>query len=383
MRKIHHVGSLPTEVTERGPYLAMDWALGVSGWYAGHADLTGVPCDLDPRWIIDYLDNLEHQPALRLLRTGDSRDYDHMPIYRPGPKRIMNDAVFRMHRIGLLKDVINAYRQLRENHQQHPNRSALGPMPPLRISLPCPIDLALFVFCGKADFRRHAIRTLRGSWLALRNLRHFVKAMVDEVAEINRYAVQQDVTVVWQLEAPSVLYAMNLVPRFLQRYVATVFAELFAGWLARLWDFDLELHLCHGDLGHKAITRGTPLQMVMFLDRLGQLLDQRGVDRPPVHLPFARGDEPARTDAEFYAPLADLDADWTIYAGVVDEHDPRASRIALHHVETQSGRVASAVGPACGLGRRSVADAVDAIEGCVALADVDRPDGVKDSEEQK
>jgi hypothetical protein len=123
--------------------------------------------------------------------------------------------------------------------------------------------------------------------------------------------------------------------------------------------------------------------MVTFLNRLGPLLDHHGVDRPPVHLPFACGDEPARTDVEFYAPLARLQPEWTIYAGVVDEHDPKASRIALHHVETQSGRVATAVATACGLGRRSVADAEDAIEGCVAIADVDRPGDVKATEEMK
>jgi hypothetical protein len=389
MRKIHHPGSLPPEVTERGPYLAMDWTLATSGWYQGHADLTGVPCDLDPRWIIDYLDRLasteypEPVPALRVLRTGDSHDYDSMPILRPGHKRIMNDAVFTMNRAHELKGVINAYLNLRKNHERSPKRSAPGPVPPLRISLPSPLDLALFVFCGKVDFKRHPVRTARGAWLALKNLRHFTRAMTAEVIEVNLYAAKNDVALLWQLEAPSVLYAMNLAPRPLQGYVASALAELTASVFARTWDFDMELHLCNGDLGHKAITQGTPAQMVTFLNRLGPLLDHHGVDRPPVHLPFAYGDQPPPIEAAYYAPLADLTGEWTIYAGVVDEHNPRASRIALHHVETVTGRVVGAVAPACGLGRRSLTDAEDAIEGCVAIVDVDRPDGVQDSEESK
>lgn len=379
MRPIHLPGSLPPSITAEGPYHAMDWALATSGWYLGHADLTGVPSDLDPRWIIDYLDRLARRSAFRAIRTGDSADYDHMPIYRA--RRAIDAYDVALQRTGELKDVIDAYRELREsNRRGNPRERAhgpLGPMPPLRISLPSPLDLALFVFCGKVDLKRHALRTLRGTWLALKHLRKFGRAMADEVEEINRYAAAEDVTLVWQLEAPSVLYAMNLVPRPLQAGVAHVLAELIASTLARVWDFDMELHLCHGDLGHKAITGGTPEQMVTFLERLGPLLDQHGVDRPPVHLPFARGDQPPRTDAEWYAPLARLGPDWTIYAGVVDEHDPRASRIALHHVETQLGRAVAAVGPACGLGRRSVADAEDAIEGCVALCDADQPEGAK------
>jgi hypothetical protein len=390
MRKIHHVGSLPPEITERGPYLAMDWALATSGWYRGHADLTGVPCDLDPHWIVDYLDRLASEefpipvPALRVLRKGDSHDYDHTPLLRPGRKRIMNDAVFSMERVEALKAVIDDYRQLRENHRQAPHRHSLGPMPPLRISLPSPLDLALIVFCGKVDLKRHAARTARGIWLAVKHFKKFGRAMVNEVTEITRYAFHNDVAIVWQLEAPSVLYAMNLVPRPLQRYVATIFAEITSGTLFRIWDnLGVELHLCSGDLGHKALTQGTPAQMVLFLNRLGPLLDHAGIDRPAVHLPFAYGDQPAPTDAAYYTPLAELTGEWTIYAGVVDEHDAEASWKALHHVEQATGRTVAAVAPACGLGRRSVADAEDAIEGCVALLDVDRAEGVKDSEEEK
>lgn len=383
MRKIHFVGSLPPTVTAEGPYNAMDWALSASGWYQGHVDLTGVPCDLDTRWIINHLDDLGTRPAFRALRTGDSSDYDSMPLYRVARGHTLTAADVSMNRVDSLKAVIDAYRELREDYQQVPNRKALAPVPPLRISLPCPLDLALFVFSGKVDLLRHPLRTLRGSWLALKHLKHFVRAMIDEVAEINVYAAQQDVTILWQLEAPSVLYAMNLVPRFLQPAVVYVLAELIASMLTRVWDFDMELHLCDGDLGHKAITHGTPAQMVMFLNRLGSMLKTRGVELPPVHLPFAFGDQPAPADVACYTPLAHLDSDWIIYAGVVDEHDPKATRIALHHVEQQSHRTAAAVATACGLGRRDQQAAVEAIEAMVMLADVDRADGAEDSEATK
>lgn len=385
MRKIHLPGSLPPSVTEEGPLLGMEWALHTSGWYSGHADLTGVPFDLDPRWIIDYLDGLAERPCFRTLRSGDSSDYDRMPIYRVRKGYVINSpGAVALDRTDQLKAVIDAYVELRKTHERAPKRSSLGPMPPLRISLPSPLDLALFVFCGKVDLKRHPIRTARGAWLAVKHLKKFARAMADEVTEITRYATREDAAITWQLEAPSVLYVINLFPRPLQRYAATILAELISGMLFRIWgSFDLELHLCHGDLGHKALTQGTPEQMVLFLNRLGPLLDHAGIDRPPVHLPFAYGDQPAPVDAAYYAPLAELTGEWTIYAGVVDEHDAEASWKALHHVEQATGRTVAAVAPACGLGRRNVPDAEDAIEGCVALVGVDRAEGVKDSEEAK
>lgn len=388
MRKIHFVGSVPPEITRSGPWHAMDWTLFACGWYQGHADLTGVPCDIDPRWIIDYLDRLasteypEPVPALRVLRAGDSHDYDSMPILRPGRKRIMNDAVFSMQRTGKLKAVIDDYLSLRKAIESGTN-PLHPPLPPLRLSLPSPLDLALFVFCGKADLRHHLARTTRGAWLALKNLRHFIRAMVREVAEINAYAAHRDVTLLWQLEAPSVLYAMNLVPRFLQRPVASVLAELTASAIGRVVDFDMELHLCNGDLGHQAITQGTPAQMVLFLNRLAPLLARHGIDLPPVHLPFAAGGEAPPADPAFYAPLGDLAQPWKIYAGVVDEKNPKATRTALFRVESALGRNVEAVATACGLGRRSVDAAEDAVKACAALADVDRAASAQGSEDAK
>lgn len=414
MRKIHFVGSLPKSITEQGPLEAMAWALDTArawpdteGGSLPEFELTGVPCDLDHRWIIDYLDRLASEeypapvPALRVLRKGDSSDYDHMPILRPGPSRVMNDAVFSMDRVEALKGVIDAYRTIAARNN--------ATLPPLRISLPNPLDLALFVFVGKVDFKRHPLRTLRGTWLALRNLKHFLTAMKTEVSEITRYTdpevtAQRDkiaavfdipenllgtarpsaaaTPIVWQFETPGVLYALQLVPRFLRPALARLLAKQVAHALAMIWYVETEAHLCDGDLDHKNITTPTSAkEMVMFLNPLADELEHRGLPTPPVHLPFAYGDHAPSTDSAFYKPLEQLAAVWRIYAGVVDENDPKASRIALHLVEEHSGRAAEAVACACGLGRREEAAATKAVEATLVIAGADRAPGADTDQE--
>lgn len=386
-RKLHFVGSLPKTVMDQGPYAAMDWAFKHSHAYTGDQQLTGAPGDIDHRWIIDYLDRLvsNEKPALRAIRNGDSADYDTMPILRPGESRVMNSTVFSMNRTAKLKTVIDDYRTLRSRVQGF---SSPDTMPsPLRISLPNPLDLALFVFVGKVDFTRHLLRTLRGTYLALRNLKHFIAAMEAEVIELQEYADAGNgdiedpvdravaVPVVFAFESPGVRYALGLVPRFLRPTLARLLAKQVAHCLGLIWHVDTEVHLCDGDLGHKNIVRTTSMrESVLFLNALASMLEQRGIEVPPVHVPVASGSNPPPTDQEFFEPLADLAESWRLYAGVVDENDLKASRVALHLFETHSNRTAEAVGCACGLGRRTEGEALAAIGAMVDIAGTDRAD---------
>lgn len=412
MRKIHYVGSLPPAITDRGPYLAMDWAIGVArAWPPGAtargiplssttSELTGVPCDLDTRWIIDYLDDLAGRHCFHAIRTGDSADYDSMPIYRIQRGCLPTDREYGMNRTGKLKSVITAYRNLTDNVGTE--------LPPLRISLPNPLDLALFVFVGKVDLKRHPLRTLRGTWLALRNLKHFVTAMRDEVRAVQRYAdpghtamrdqiaetfevpetllgdarpSKQATPLVWQFETPGVLYALNMVPRFLRPTLTRLLAKQVAKALSRIWQTTTELHLCDGDLGHKNITvTDSSAVMVGFLNALGDELLACGMDLPPVHLPFAYGESAPPVDAAFYEPFVQLEHGWKIYAGVVAEDHPEASRVALFHVESHLGRAVEAVACACGLGRRDEDAARRAVEAMIMLTNADRG-GQADDEE--
>jgi hypothetical protein len=385
MRKLHYVGSLPPEITERGPYLAMDWAIGTArAWppdagvdRASHYELTGVPCDFDTRWIIDYLDELGRRPHFCAIRTGDSADYDHMPIYRIMPGIKLSEHSVRIGRVDALMGAIAAYHNLRDT-------VGAKSLPPLRISLPNPLDLALFTFVGKVDLLRHPIRAMRGAWLALRNLKHYLAAMATEVSEVQRYADSPafaKVPLVWQFETPAVLYALQLVPRLLRPALARLLAKQVAYALGLIWDVETELHLCDGDLGHKNIT--TPAsaeEMVMFLNPLVGELEHRGIDLPPAHLPFAYGAHAPSVAREFYEALTRLSERWRVYAGVVDENDPKASRIALHLVEAALGRTVDAVACACGLGRRDKDAATKAVEAMLAVAGADRADQAEEAE---
>jgi methionine synthase II (cobalamin-independent) len=198
---------------------------------------------------------------------------------------------------------------------------------------------------------------------ALRHYGVFRDAVVREVAEAHdRFGDE----LVFQLEAPTVLVGLWSVPDAVRPAVARVLARQVAGVLTRLpADAKVVLHLCYGDLAHISLVRPTSLKpAVLFLNSLAPLL-RRG--RPAVHIPAAFGDQPPPTDDRFYEPLTRLDAEYPLYAGVVDHRDPDVSRTALSLFEAASGRPAEAVSTACGLGREPLAMATRAVAVCRTL----------------
>jgi hypothetical protein len=375
-RQLHYVGSLPAELTDQGPKAAMAWAISIDE-YADEYDRSfdSVPCDIDTRWIIDYLDHLgadtREGHAFRTLRAGDSSNYDQMPIYRVAKGHKLNALDVSMDRYYKLVGVINAYRELR-------SETTDGALPPLQLSLPNPLDLALFVFCGKVDFKRHPIRTLRGAYLALRHLRKFITAAVNDTAKVQAFADNEvystdsgvplpmdgsdaEVPIVWNLESPAVLYALNLVPRWMRPTLAKLLAKQVASFISTLWVPALWLHLCYGNLDDEQVIDPSSMdEVTMFLNPLEVELKAVGAKTPRTHIPAAFGHQPPPLDPAFYEGLARLSDSYDLVAGVVDENNPEASRKALTLFEEAAGRQAVAVATACGLGRHSMADATRA-----------------------
>ncbi|WP_300008813.1 hypothetical protein [Pseudonocardia sp.] len=127
------------------------------------------------------------------------------------------------------------------------------------------------------------------------------------VAEITRIHAAAGDDVLFQLEVPAEHVFVAMAPGPLRPAVA----RLTGGGVAALARRAPEgarfgLHLCLGDLGHKALTRtGDAPPMVSQANAIAR---RWPAGRPLefVHAPLAAGDEPPSLDPAFYAPLSGL-----------------------------------------------------------------------------
>ncbi|GAB3969539.1 hypothetical protein GCM10029978_041030 [Actinoallomurus acanthiterrae] len=341
---MHFVGSLPPDLCG-SPRQAMRW---IADQADGHR-LTALPCDLDSDWIVAYLRDLGERPAFALKRPGEYSGYDDMRSYgvRRGHKLRPSDV--SMNREDRLREILEEFRALRAEDP------ALADVR-LQVSLPNPLDLAIFVFEGRP-------------WRSLRYLPVFAQATVDEVTALTP-EVGQDV--VWHLETPSVLVGMDMAKRLPggRSLAARLLARQVAGLLARLpADAEVILHLCYGNLGNTELLAPRNLgPAVQYLNLLAARLRRRGRPLPPVHLPAAYGANPAPRTEEFYRPLRRLDREWRIIAGIAAATDPGGGVESLGLLEAAADREAYAVATACGLGRHTVEQAEKAVEAMAAAA---------------
>jgi hypothetical protein len=324
VRAVHFVGSLPAVLT--GDHSAtMQWFLD----HTTDTPLTGLPCDPDPRWIIDWLDGLAAIDALEPVRTGASADYDDMPTYRLKRGHWLESDDLSLGRAAHTDAVMATRAQLRDDRD----------FPPHQVSIPNPYDLSLFAFGSPSA--------------AVTHLPVFRQAVLDDVHTIHNQHGNQ---VVFQLETPAVLATLDRTPRplwpaamrALAKQVTRVFAD---GPREATW----RIHLCHGDLGHQPLFALTDLvPAVQFLNALHKQLHRLRIPMPAAHIPMCTGTDAPSVDPRFYRALRHLRRDIDVIAGLVDETHPKDSRTALGQVETELDRPVLAVAAACGHGRRSV-----------------------------
>lgn len=338
-------------------------------WFADHAagnPVTGVPCDLDPDWIIEYLRTREKHDVFEIVAAGDYADYSAFPSYGVRQGRKLQPEHVAMDRVERIGDVVAAWQTLRSE------RPALAGVK-VQISQPNPLDLAMFVFAGAAVSAGLPVgRALRHSGVviaALRNLPVFTEAVLREMTEVQqRYGD----SVVWQVESPLALLSMVKAQQLRSQWaVAPLVAGQLAGFLGRMEAIgaDRVVHLCYGDYQHKSLLSPRDLApAVTLLNHTARRLHKAGVPLPPVHVPCAFGAEPAPLDPGFYAPLRELDPGWRVIAGVASSDPGDESSRARDLFEAAAGRPAYGIATACGLGRCSVAEAEQAAATTVALA---------------
>ncbi|MER7011706.1 hypothetical protein ABT324_09795 [Saccharopolyspora sp. NPDC000359] len=322
-RRVHLVGSLPRSAA---PDVAsgMRWVLDT----VGPDQVRALPCDVDPNWIVGYLLSRAEVPAFEVARPGDASCYADIPVHRvrAGHRLTVDDVA-----LGRPREVAAATRVRRE----------LGATPPVQVSVPSSLDLSIFTV-GVAQMPRvHAV---------------FEQMLVGEVVRIvQRHGPE----VTFQLESPAVLYALQRVPAAARPATARLLAHLLARIItATPRSAQWTLHLCYGDLGHRALFRPAGLRhAVLVINALAARLRTLGHPVPAVHIPMAHGDQPPPASAAAYVPLRDLARGVEVIAGCVDERHPELSARALRHTEAALGQQVAGVAAACGHGRRTAAEA--------------------------
>ncbi len=362
-RFAHYVGSIPAELMT-GDTAVLQWFADRS---AGHP-VTGLPSDLDPDWIIDYLHaRKENSDVLEILNTGGYTDYSDFPSYGVRSGATLEPRHVTMNRIDRITQVVACFDELLASRPELADAK-------LQLSQPNPLDLAMFVFAGAAVSAGFplgpALRRSKHIVAALRYLPVFTTAVLQEIAEAHRRFGDR---VVWQVESPFALLSMVKADSLAARWAAApLVSRQLAGLLSGIHRIGANtvVHLCYGDYQHEALLNPRSLApAVTLLQHTERRLRAQGTPLPAVHIPCAFGSEPAPLNPAFYAPLRRLGPQWRVIAGVVSPESAGNSARALALFEQAAGRTAYGVATACGLGRCDVADARLAADTTAALTD--------------
>ncbi len=290
------------------------------------------------RWVAGTVDAMRALPSLRVARDGDWSGYRRRP-------RLAVRHGHRLRAADIPLGYADAWSHSREAYREL--RPRAGHPVPFQVGLPSPLDLALLAL-GAAGAARH-----RGA---------FLDAAAREVHTISAAA---DHEVVFQVEMPVELALVARAPRAAQRALATRLARGVVALVERSpvgsrWG----LHLCLGDLGHRALATPRDARPATLL--ANALTRTWPADRSLawLHVPLAAGDQPPPLAPGRYAPLRDLSpgAARVLVAGLVHERCSEGQlREVLAVVEDAVGRRVGVAAP-CGLGRRDPATAQELME---------------------
>ncbi|HEY9410349.1 MAG TPA: hypothetical protein VIP77_12275 [Jiangellaceae bacterium] len=324
-RHVHLVGSLPADDAEQ----AMSGAL----------DLVGDRLALLPdgetgerfRWITHIVDSLGDHPDLEVVTKGDWSDYDHISKLRVRRGHRLDGTTLDFGHVKAFEESYPVFTALREQSGR--------PDLTFQVGVPGDLDMALFTL---------------GPIKAFRHRRAFATATLAEIRAIHAQAGD---AVLFQLEVPVELVFVAKMPRPAQKAMAAFLARGLVDLVkpapagARFG-----VHLCVGDLGNKALGKlGNDVGPLVALANAIVSRWPHGRPLEFVHAPFAAGDEPAPTSADFYRPLDGLRLPPQVrfVAGFVHEgQGPAEHEQILRTIESSVGRRVD-VASACGLGRRS------------------------------
>lgn len=339
-RRAHLVGSLPGASELDAMKLAMS-RLGPS-----LATLPDGETGERRNWIISMVEALRHHPDLELVKEGNWSDYDRVPRFRVRPGHRLYGASLDL---GIDRAAFAArsiFLALRAEHEQPGLRFQVG--------IPGDIDLSMFTFgpVGPVRYRRP-----------------FGEALATTMHDIS--ALYGD-DVVYQIEIPAEVVVLTRAPARLRPVLAGRLGRQVAALAqgappgARFG-----LHLCLGDMNHKAFGHLADAELLVQLTNAIVAAWPSGRPLDFVHLPLAEADNPPSADPAFHRPLAGLrlGPEVRVIAGFAhEEQDLAVQRRIRDVIEDAVGRPVD-VSHSCGLGRRTVAQADAALARLADLLD--------------
>lgn len=337
-RFLHLVGSLPADDAD----MAMREALTRFGPH-----LRSVPdgeTGERRHWIIHIIESFRSHPDLQVSTEGDWSDYDRLVRFRVRKGHTLPGESLHLGHVANVEKSQPIFQRLRLEFGR--------PDHVFQVGLPGDLDMALFTL---------------GPLGAFRHRRAFTEATVREIGEISALTANE---VLFQLEVPAELIFVASTPAPARRAMA----GLLASGIARLADRSpagtrFGVHLCLGDLNHKAMVRLRDARPLVLLANAMARRWPAGRSLEYVHAPFAAGERPACLDPAFYRPLRKLALPDTtrFVAGLLHESQGLdEQRQVLAIVEDQVGRAVD-LGAACGLGRRTPEQAAAVMDQASAL----------------
>jgi hypothetical protein len=316
------VGSLPGADAEQ----AMSAALNAVG--GSLTAITDGETGDRSRWLAHLIETFRDHPDLEVAKDGDQSDYQHMLNHRVRRGHRLDPASFDLGYLAAYRESRPVFDRLRDAHRR-PDLS-------FQVGIGGDFDLALFAM---------------GPLGALRHRGVFAAATAREITQIQRDSTGD---VLFQVEIPAeTLFTARSGP------LAPLVARRMAAGVHRLAAVTpagtrYALHLCVGDLGHKAMS--TPRSTTPLVTLANALARRWPADRPleRLHLPLAAGDRPAPHDPRFYQALRDLRLPPEVRLAAGFLHESRTideQRALLAVIERAVGHPVD-VAAACGLGRR-------------------------------
>lgn len=327
-RTAHMVGSLPGGTA----HAAMNTALDICGPYL--RSLPDGETGERSNWIIPIVESMRANTALKVSNNGDWSGYDQTLKFRVRRGHTLYGGSLDMGHVAATSQSFPIFEQA---------KAATGhPDIVFQQGVPGDFDLAMFSM---------------GPVQALRHREPFAEATLTEIRDVR--AITGPDTL-FQLELCAELSLMAKFPAVARARLAKSIAKIVYSLAASTpAGTRFGLHLCLGDLNNKAFAFMKDVSPVTIL--ANAILDRwpDGRELAVIHGPFAAGDRPATLEPGYYQPLAKLRLpnDVVFAAGFAHESqtvsDQKQIRSRIEdHLQRQV-----AVSSACGLGRRSEADA--------------------------
>ena len=335
IRRAHLVGSFPAPTAAEAMRLAVD-RLGPDLDYLPDGE-TGERRN----WVISMIEGFRQHPDLRLAREGDWSDYDKIPRFALRRGHRLYGAAVNLGIVAAARSASPEFAALRAGMTQAQDR------PRLQVGIPGDTDLALFTF---------------GPTGPVRHLRPFTEALAITMHQV--WELLGD-DALFQIEVPAELVLLARAPARARAAAAALLARRIAALAQGAPEgARFGVHLCLGDMNHRALGQLTDTAPVVLLANALAARWPAGRPLEYVHVPLAAADNPPTEDAAFYQPLSGLrlGPEVRLIAGFAHEdQDPAAQFRIRGVVEDAVGRPVG-ISTSCGLGRRTPAAALAALD---------------------